>query len=76
MGAFGEGRKLVLFYNEFDPCCFSGSLYKQFPFKTIIQERLKILEGEFDVVIDEGQDKHVISDFTLNQIFSSLESKL
>lgn len=76
MGAYGEGRKLVLFYNEFDPCCFPGSLYKQFPFKTIIQERLKILEGEFDVVIDEGQDKHVISDFTLNQIFSSLESKL
>ena len=76
MGAYGEGRKLVLFYNEFDPCCFSGHIYKQFPFKTIIQERLKILEGEFDVIIDEGQDKHVISDFTLNQIFSSLESKL
>jgi len=74
MGAFGEERKLILFYNEFDPCCFTGKLYKQFPFKTIIQERLKILEGEFDVVIDEGQKKHIISDFTLNQIFSSLES--
>ena len=75
MGAYGEGRKLILFYNEFDPCCFTGSLYKQFPFKTIIQERLEILEGEFDVVIDEGQDKHVISDFTLNHIFNYLESK-
>ena len=76
MSAFGEERELILFYNEFDPCCFSGKLYQLFPFKTIIQERLKILgEGEFDVIIDVGQNKHIISDFTLNRIFSSLGSE-
>jgi len=76
MSAYGEERELILFYNEFDPCCFSGKLYQLFPFKTIIQERLKILgEGEFDVIIDVGQNKHIISDFTLNRIFSSLGSE-
>ena len=25
MGSFGDERKLTLIYNEFDPCCFSGS---------------------------------------------------
>ena len=75
MNSYGEGRKLILFYNEFDPCCFSGSLYKQFPFESAIQERLKTLDGEFEVIIDEGQDQHIISDFTLNQILLSLDSK-
>ena len=76
MSAYGEKNKLVLIYNEFDPCCFPGSLYKQFPFESIIQERIKSLgKGEFSVIIDIDQNKHIISDFSLNQIFSSLSSK-
>ena len=76
MSGYGVGRELILFYNEFDPCCFSGNLYKQFPFKDIIIQKLEILEkGKFDVIIDPKQDKHIVSDFTLNKIFSSLESQ-
>ena len=76
MSSYGEGRKLILIYNEFDPCCFPGSLYQQFPFGTIIQERMESLNrGEFNVIIDPEQNKHIISDFSLNQIFTSLSSK-
>ena len=76
MSSYGVGRELILFYNEFDPCCFPGNLYKQFPFEDIIIQKLEILEkGKFDVIIDPKQDKHIVSDFTLNKIFSSLESE-
>jgi len=76
MSSYGVGRELILFYNEFDPCCFSGDLYKKFPFKNIIQERLQILEkGQFDVIIDSKQNKHIVSDFTIDQILLSLKSE-
>jgi hypothetical protein len=76
MSSYGQDRELILFYNEFDPCCFSGELYKKFPFKNIIQEKLQSLEkGEFDVIIDSEQNEHIISDFTFNKILSSLNFK-
>ena len=69
MSAYGQDRELILFYNEFDPCCFSGELYKKFPFKNIIQEKLQSLEkGEFDVIIDSDQNEHIISDSTFEMI--------
>ena len=74
LGALGKNRSLYLFYNEFDPCCFSGQLYEKYPFASIIQSKLSILgDGEFKVIIDKGQNKHVISDFTKDFIFSSLK---
>ena len=76
MGSYGDDRNLILFYNEFDPCCFSGDLYKKFPFKNIIQEKLQILgKGHFDVIIDYEQNEHIISDFTINQILLFLKSE-
>ena len=76
MSSYGVGRELILFYNEFDPCCFSGDLYKKFPFKNIIQEKLQTLEkGQFDIIIDLEQNKHIISNFTIDQILLSLKSK-
>jgi len=76
MSSYGDDRKLILFYNEFDPCCFSGDLYKKFPFESVIQERLQLLKkGQFDVIIDSDQNQHIISDFTFNKILSSLKSE-
>ena len=74
LGALGENRSLYLFYNEFDPCCFSGHLYEKYPFSSVIQSKLSTLgDGEFQVIIDRGQNKHVISDFTKDFIFDSLK---
>ena len=62
-------RSLTLFYNEFDPCCFSGDLYQKYPFADVIKPKLKSLgNGEFNVLIDKNQTENIISDSTLNMI--------
>ena len=69
MGSFGSERKLLLIYNEFDPCCFSGNAYEQFPFKDVVENKIKkIGPGNFDVIIDEEQNKHVISHEIISNI--------
>jgi hypothetical protein len=69
MGSFGNERKLVLIYNEFDPCCFSGSGYEQFPFGDILKNKItNIGEGKFDVIIDRDQNQHIISNKILSEI--------
>ena len=70
MGSFGNERKLVLIHNEFDPCCFSGSDYEQFPFGDVLKNKItNIGEGKFDVIIDRDQNKHIISNDILSDIF-------
>ena len=70
MGSFGNERKLVLIYNEFDPCCFSGNDYEQFPFDDVLKTKISnIGEGQFNVIVDREQNKHVISNDILSDIF-------
>ena len=40
MSSYGDDRKLILFYNEFDPCCFPGELYNKFPFGDMVKTKL------------------------------------
>ena len=69
MGSFGPERKLILVYNEFDPCCFSGTTYEQLPFSGIIKNKItNIGEGKFDVIIDRDQNQHIISNKILSEI--------
>jgi hypothetical protein len=72
MSAFGDGRSLTLFYNEFDPCCFSGELYEKYPFADAVKSKLKSLgTGKFNVLIDYNQSENVVSNNTL-EIISKL----
>jgi hypothetical protein len=69
MGSFGTERKLILIYNEFDPCCFSGSDYEQFPFGNVLKNKIaNIGEGQFNVIIDREQHQHIISNEILFEI--------
>lgn len=69
MGAYGTERSLILFYNEFDPCCFRGELYEKYPFADVIIPKLKSLgPGEFNVLIDNDQRENIVSDFVLENI--------
>ncbi len=69
MSAYGNERSLTLFYNEFDPCCFSGDLYEKYPFVDVVKPKLKSLgNGEFNVLIDNNQTENIISDSTLEMI--------
>ena len=55
MGSYGSERKLVLIYNEFDPCCFPGELYEKYPYLEVVSQKLNLLgNGEFDVIIDKS----------------------
>ena len=75
LSAYGDNRRLVLFYNEFDPCCFSGELYNKFPFGDMVKTKLsKFNEGNFDVIIDYGQTKHMISENTLGKITEYIQN--
>jgi len=70
-----SNRSLILFYNEFDSCCFSGEIYNQAPFEDAVQSKLsKFGENNFQVIIDRGQTEHKISDFTLQKILNHLQS--
>jgi hypothetical protein len=69
MSSYGDGRSLTLFYNEFDPCCFTGDLYEKYPFADIVKTKLKSLGyGEFNVFIDKNQTENIISNNTLKII--------
>jgi hypothetical protein len=69
MSAYGNERSITLFYNEFDPCCFSGDLYQKYPFADVVKPKLKSLgNGEFNVLIDKNQTENIISDSTLKMI--------
>lgn len=75
MSAFGEERSLTLFYNEFDPCCFSGELYQKYPFADIVKSALKSFgPGEFNVIIDYDQTENIVSDYTLENIKKLLDN--
>ncbi len=71
---YGKDRHLTLFYNEFDSCCFSGSLYNKFPFGNAIKTKLSEFEkSNFDVIVDYGETEHIISDKTLETITLQIE---
>ena len=75
LGAYGDNRRLVLFYNEFDPCCFPGELYNKFPFGDMVKTKLsKFNKGNFDVIIDYGQTEHIISENILGKITKYIQN--
>ena len=75
LSSFGSERKLILVYNEFDPCCFSGELYEKYPYLEVISQKLNLLDnGEFDVIIDKSSNKHEISNVIHDQILDDLDS--
>ena len=72
MSSYGENRKTILIYNEFDPCCFAGK--SSLLFEESIQNKLNLLgNGFFDIIIDEGSNKHEISNNSLNEILELMK---
>ena len=75
LSAYGDNRRLVLFYNEFDPCCFSCELYNKFPFGDIVKTKIsKFNKGNFDVIVDYGQTEHMISESILGKITEYIQN--
>ena len=73
LGASGNDRFQIQIFNEYDPCCFSGTTYKTFD--KLIQEKIeKVGTGTFETYLDKSQTKHIISQKSLELITERLNS--
>ena len=73
LGASGNDRLQVQIFNEYDPCCFSGTAHKTF--SKLIQEKIeKVGTGTFETYLDKSQNKHIISQKSLELITERLNS--
>ena len=71
MNSYGDDRKFVQIFNKYDPCCFSGELYKSY--ENEIQESISQLKkGHFDIYLDDSHKSHKISESALKIIFDSM----
>jgi len=73
MASYGDQRKYVQIFNKYDPCCFSGELYKTY--ENTIKQKLELLQkGTFQVYLDDTHKEHKISNYALDIIASNLEN--
>lgn len=72
LGASGINRSQVQIFNEYDPCCFSGNGYELF--YDIIREKINL--GNFEIHLDKSQNKHIISEKSLDLIIEKLNDDI
>ena len=71
LGSYGENRKLIQIFNEFDPCCFDGESYTLY--EPIISKKIDNLNsGDFEIILDSTHNEHKISNFAINEILKSI----
>jgi len=75
MNSYGEKRKFVQIFNEYDSCCFSGNSYQSY--ENEIKETVSQLnKGYFEIYLDDTHKTHKISEFALEKIFDSITNKI
>ena len=73
LNSYGDGRKFVQIFNKYDPCCFSGDMFRTY--ENEVKETLYKLDGgNFEIYLDDSHKNHEISEFTLEVIIDSLEN--
>ncbi len=73
LGSVGENRKQLQIFNENDPCCFSGNGFKTY--ETIVKNSVNLFDsGEFEIILDENNKKHSISNESLRKILEDMET--
>lgn len=71
MASYGEERKFVQIFNEFDLCCYEGTWYETY--QNSVKNRVEMLEkGEFTIFLDSTHKEHKISEYALNVIKNSI----
>ena len=72
MAAFGENRKFVQIFNEFDSCCYDGDSFEIY--EDEINSVLSELDsGKFEVYMDSTHNEHKISEYGNNIILNSIQ---
>ena len=71
LSSFGQDREFYQIFNKNDPCCFAGNTYKIYhePLKKFVSQ---FDSGNFDIILDDTHDEHIISDFSREFIIEKL----
>jgi hypothetical protein len=71
MSSIGNDRAFYQIFNKNDPCCFSGDIYKSYheSLKNFVSE---FNSGDFDIILDDTHNEHIISSFTNKIIINKL----
>jgi len=71
MNSIGKDREFYQIFNKNDPCCFAGETYKIYyePLKKFVSQ---FDSGNFDIIIDDTHNEHIISDFSKESIIEKL----
>lgn len=72
LGSYGNGRKQLQVFNQFDPCCAYGINYRTYEnqVKSIVSQLGK---GAFDIFLDDTHREHKISEHALRAIINDME---
>jgi hypothetical protein len=73
LGSYGEGRRQLHIFNQYDPCCFEGVRYRVY--HDALRARLHKLQqdGHYDVFLDKKNYEHTISEEALAEIAADIE---
>ena len=73
MSSYGSDRGLLQIFNEFDPCCFSGTEYVSY--ENVIKNKISELNlGTFEIELDKTNKEHSISTSSLKKSFIFLKN--
>jgi len=71
MSSYGLNRSHIQFFNENDPCCFSGTAFESYD--DLIKQKIDSLgQGNFEIYLDDTHNEHKISEYVLNKILEYL----
>ena len=71
MSSYGLNRSHIQFFNENDPCCFSGTAFESYD--DLIKQKIDSLgQGNFEIYLDDTHNEHKISEYVLNKILEHL----
>lgn len=73
LSSYGEDRRLIQIFNQYDPCCFSGDNFQIYV--DVLQNKLKELgSGYFSAYLDNTHYEHKISNFAIELILEDINS--
>ena len=71
MASYGQDRKFIQIFNEFDPCCFDGTSFSLY--ENEIHQVVNTLDhGNFEIFLDSTHKTHTISDHSLEIIINEI----
>ena len=74
LGSVGDGRKQVQIINQFDACCFAGTLWQTYqePLESAVA---RLGSGSFELFVDDSHREHMISSVAVDHIVRELNRR-